>query len=102
MDQPVLGSRSRIFRISRSRVPCKSADGLLTDGSFSYSGNRHMSVTSLYVDRGDWLDGCVGAPGRRVRSNAPHPTYRAYRLRAMPVSLVPLIIARPSGKTVIS
>ena len=30
------------------------------------------------------------------------PTYFAYRLRAMPMSVVPLMMARPSGKMVIS
>ena len=30
------------------------------------------------------------------------PTYRAYRLRATPVSVVPLMMARPSGNRVIS
>jgi hypothetical protein len=39
---------------------------------------------------------------RSMTQFPPHPTYRAYKLRATPVSLVPLIIARPSGNTVIS
>ena len=30
------------------------------------------------------------------------PTYRAYKLRAIAVSVVPLMIARPSGNRVIS
>ena len=40
------------------------------------------------------------------RQNSPHrtnlyaPMYRAYKLRATPMSVVPLIMARPSGKIV--
>jgi hypothetical protein len=64
---------------------------------FSYE--EHTVVVRCLVREIVISYGAGKAPGE---CDSHIPTYFAYRLRATPMSLVPLIMARPSGKIVIS
>lgn len=67
-------------------------------GSFRRNGplSRQAECKSLRkVCRKHCLD-------KNSAMNFQLPTYRAYKLRATAVSLVPLMMARPSGNNVIS
>src|ERR1700726_1323879 len=62
-------------------------------------GPPRSTVGHLPLEQGIGVRIPGGQPSPFLLSQLP--TYCAYRLRAIPVSVVPLIIARPSGNSVI-